>query len=68
MNLLMNERSQRSTWRDVFHTRATTAEQSSPFQTNGGTTSDRLFREWSAQRKWEDDGGRIAQDLNRLPG
>jgi hypothetical protein len=68
MNLVVNERRPSSTACDVFRAHAPTTDQSSPRATNGGIKSDRFYREWSAQRKWEDDGGRIAQDLTCLSG
>ena len=70
MNLAMNQRSPRSTWRDVFRAHGPTTDrpQRPPRSTNGEMTGDRFHLDWFAQRTWEDDGGQVGQDLPRLAG
>lgn len=70
MNLVMNEQSLSSRWRDAFRVRApaTDCHQTSPRSTNGEMTGKRLCRGWFAQRTWEDDGGRVGQELTRAAG
>jgi len=70
MNLVMKESSLSSRWRDVFGARAPTTDrhQTSPRAANGGVMDECFWREWFSQRAWEDDGGRIGQNLTRLAG
>ena len=70
MNLIMNERNLSVRWRDVFraHSPMMDRHQMAPHATNGGAIDERFWREWFSQRTWEDDGGRVGQDLTRLTG
>jgi hypothetical protein len=64
MNSVMNESSLHSSSLNLFGTYApaTYRPRMSPRSTNGEMKRQRFSSEWVAQRKWEDDGGRVGQD------
>jgi hypothetical protein len=70
MKFDVSERRPRSRWRDrIFaHAPAKDRELRPVRMTNGGTMRERFYREWFAQSRWEDDGGRTGHDAARAAG
>jgi hypothetical protein len=64
MNSVMYESRLHSSLHDLFgiYAPVTYRPGMSPRSTNGEMKGQRFSSEWVAQRKWEDDGGRVGQD------